>query len=171
MQISTLQTLTELDAARRHHPDTFAIGSVEEGAALARFTGFYARFTADRIEKQLDHTYAPDVYFNDTLKQVHGSTALGHYLRESANAVEDCVVEYQDISRNADGEYLVRWKMMIQFRRFARGQDTWSVGISHLRFAADGRVAYHQDYWNAADGVYQHIPLLGWMIRAIKKRF
>jgi hypothetical protein len=31
-------------------------------------------------------------------------------------------------------------------------------------------VAYHQDYWNAADGLYQHVPLLGWMIRAIRRR-
>ena len=171
MQAPILQTLTELDAARSRHPESFAIGSPGETAALARFTGFYARFAADRIEKQLDQTYAPDVYFNDTLKEVHGSIALAYYLRESSRAVEDCVVEYQDISRNADGEYLVRWKMMIRFRKFARGQDTWSVGISHLRFATDGRVAYQQDYWNAADGVYQHVPLLGWMIRAIRKRF
>ena len=170
MQIPILQTLTELEAVRLRHPEPFASGSAEETAALARFTDFYARLAADRIEKQLDLTYAPEVYFNDTLKEVHGSIALADYLRESASAVEDCVVEYQDISRNAHGEYLVRWKMMIRFRKFVRGQDTWSIGISHLRFAADGRVVYHQDYWNAADGVYQHIPLLGWMIRAIKRR-
>ena len=60
---------------------------------------------------------------------------------------------------------------MIRFRKFARGQETWSVGISHLRFGSDGRVVYHQDYWSAADGVYQHIPILGGLIRAIRKRF
>ena len=153
-----MQSLIELDAARRSNPGSFVAGSAEESAALARFTGFYARFAPDRVEKQLDLTYAPDVYFNDTLKEVRGSAALAHYLGESARAVEDCRVEYQDISRNASGEYLVRWKMMIRFRKFARGKDTCSVGISHLRFAADGRVAYH-------------VPLLGWMIRAIRKRF
>ena len=65
----------------------------------------------------------------------NGCIALGHYLRESASAVEDCVVEYQDSSRNAHGKYLVRWKMMIRFRKFARGKETWSIGISHLRLA------------------------------------
>lgn len=166
-----MQTLIELDAVRLRHPQTFVAGSDAETAALARFTSFFAQFAPDRVEKHLDQTYAPDVYFNDTLKEVRGSAALAHYLAESARAVEDCRVEYQDTTRNSDGEYLVRWKMMIRFRKFARGRDTWTVGISYLRFASDGRVAYHQDYWNAADGVYRYIPVLGWMIRAIRKRF
>ena len=171
MQTPIVQTLVELDAVRHRHPNTFVTGSEEEAAAIAGFTGFYAQFSPDRIGTQLDQTYAPDVYFNDTLKEVRGSATLAHYLAESARAVADCRVEYQDITRNVEGEYLVRWKMMIRFRKFARGLETWSVGISHLRFGSDGRVVYHQDYWNAADGVYQHIPILGGLIRAIRKRF
>ena len=33
--------------------------------------------------------------------------------------------------------------MMIRFRKLRRGVDTWTVGMSHLRFDAQGRVAYH----------------------------
>lgn len=60
--------------------------------------------------------------------------------------------------------------MMIRFKRFGRGQETWTVGMSHLRYDADGLVVYHQDYWSAADGLFEHIPVLGWAIAAIKRR-
>jgi hypothetical protein len=110
------------------------------------------------------------VYFNDTLKAVRGIDALRHYLAESAEAVEDCRVQIHESTRTAHGEYLVRWSMMIRFKRFKRGQDTWTVGMSHLRFDGDGRVVYQQDYWNAADGLFQHVPVLGWAIAAIKRR-
>jgi hypothetical protein len=60
--------------------------------------------------------------------------------------------------------------MMIRFKRFAGGRETWSIGMSHIRMDAHGLVVYHQDYWNAADGLFQHIPILGSAIRAIKRR-
>lgn len=165
-----MDTLVELESVRRRHPHGPSAGSVEEHAALDRFAAFFAGFSPDRVERLLDETYAPDVYFDDTLKTVRGCEALGHYLRDSAQAVEDCRVEVQGATRDAHGEYLVRWKMMLRFRKLRRGVDTWSIGISHLRFDAQGRIAYQQDYWNAADGLFQHVPLLGWMIRALKRR-
>lgn len=165
-----MQTLVELDAVRSRHPQVFESGSADENAAIARFQQFFARFATDGVDTLLASTYAPDVYFNDCLKEVRGKVALSEYLRGSTQAIEDCRVEYEEITRNRHGEYLVRWRMMIRFRKFSRGKDTWSIGISHLRFDAGGLVVYQQDYWNAADGLYQHIPLLGAVMRAIRKR-
>jgi len=165
-----METLDALAAARLTHPAAPEPGSEAEQLALERFGSFFSSFAPDRIERLLDSTYSPDCYFNDTLKAIRGSAALRPYLEESASAVEDCRVTILDTTRNAHGEYLLRWKMMIRFKRFRRGSDTWTVGMSHLRFDAQGRVAYHQDYWNAADGLYEHIPLVGNLIRAIKRR-
>lgn len=165
-----MQTLEALERARRNHPVPPAAGSDAEKLALERFARFFSSFEPDRIERLLPDTYASDVWFNDTLKTIAGAHALAHYLAESAAAVEACKVSIEDTTRTAQGEYLVRWRMMIRFRKLRRGVDTWTVGISHLRFDAEGRVVYHQDYWNAADGLYEHVPLLGGLIRAIKRR-
>jgi hypothetical protein len=165
-----IESLHELEALRRGHPQVPAAGSELERTALANFANFFSSFEADRVDRLLPSTYADAVYFNDTLKTVRGATALAHYLKESAAAVEACRVEIEQTTACGSGEYLVRWRMLIRFRRFHRGVDTWSIGASHLRLGADGRVVYHQDYWNAADGLFQHVPLLGWMIRAIKRR-
>ncbi len=166
-----MDTLLELEAARARNPQSFEPGSDAETAALKRFADFFGDFAPGRVARLLDATYAADVYFNDNLKAVRGSTELARYLDESAGGVEDCRVTIEDVTRNKDGDYLVRWRMLIRFRKFAKGRDTWTVGITHLRFAADGRVAYHQDYWDSALGIYQHIPLLGAAIRAIRRRF
>ncbi len=165
-----METLHELDRIRIRHPAPPAAGSHEEAEAIARFASFFSSFAPDRVKTLLPRTYAADVYFNDTLKAVRGLDDLGHYLRESAEAVEDCRVEIHETTRTAQGEHLVRWSMMIRFKKLRRGVDTWTVGISHLRFDAQGRVVYHQDYWNAADGIFRHIPLLGTAINAIKRR-
>lgn len=164
-----METLHILDQLRSSHPAPPA-GSEAETRGLAAFGAFFASFAPEKVSELLDQTYAADVYFNDTLKTVRGREALRHYLAESAAAVDDCRVRILETTRTAHGEHLVRWTMMIRFKRLKRGQDTWTVGLSHLRLDARGQVAYHQDYWNAADGIFQHIPLLGAAIAAIKRR-
>ena len=74
------------------------------------------------------------------------------------------------VVRTDQGDHYFRWKMMIRFKRFKKNRDTWTVGMSHLRFNAQGLVVYHQDYWNAADGIFRHIPVLGNMINAVINR-
>lgn len=165
-----METIEKLTQLRLKHPDPPPAGSAAEAQALARFAQFFSNFAPDRIRTLLPDTYAEDVYFNDTLKAVEGRAALAHYLGESAEAVESCRVEILETTRTANDEHLVRWSMMIRFRKFRRGVDTWTVGMSHLRFDAGGHVVYHQDYWNAADGLFQHLPVIGTLIAAVKRR-
>ena len=41
-------------------------------------------------------------------------------------------------------------------------------GGSLLRISSDGLVNYHRDYWDAAEELYEKIPVLGWFLRRIK---
>lgn len=161
---------TALVRVRQRHGAPLAPGSTAEREALDRFRAFFASFAPDKVARLLDATYADDVWFDDTLKRIEGREALRPYLEHSAAAVEDCRVVIRETVGNGDGDYFVRWAMTIRFRRFRRGVDTESIGMSHLRFDREGLVVLHQDYWNAADGLFQHVPLLGTAIRAIKRR-
>jgi hypothetical protein len=38
-----------------------------------------------------------------------------------------------------------------------------------VRFDAAGQVALHRDYWDAAEELYEKIPVLGIMMRALKR--
>lgn len=155
---------------RERHGTPLAPGSAAEAEAIERFKRFFASFAPDKVARLLGETYAEDVWFDDTLKRIEGRAALAPYLAHSAAAVEDCRVLVHEVLCNGQGDYYFRWRMTIRFRRFARGRDTESIGISHVRFDRDGHVVLQQDYWNAADGLFQHVPLLGAAIRAIKRR-
>lgn len=165
-----MDTFSELERFRQRGDGQMDAGSTREREALARFTDFFSHLTVDAVKDKVRDTYAEDVYFNDTLKTVRGLDNLVDYLHDSAEATEDVRVEILETTRTAAGDYLVRWKMMIRFKKIAKGRDTWSIGMSHLRFDGDGRVVYQQDYWDAATGLFEHVPLLGQGIRAIKSR-
>ena len=165
-----MEYLDVLERCRRQLPLAFERGSVAESDALARFARFFSDFSPDKVERLVDQTYAADVWFNDTLKTLHGRDALRSYLKHSAEAVQSCRVEILDTLSNDRGDYYVRWSMVIRFKRFKPSQDTQTIGMSHLRFDRDGLVSLHQDYWDSTAGLFEHIPLLGAAIRAIKRR-
>jgi hypothetical protein len=39
-----------------------------------------------------------------------------------------------------------------------------------VRFAADGRVGWHRDYWDAAEELYEKLPLIGSLMRLLRRR-
>jgi hypothetical protein len=43
-------------------------------------------------------------------------------------------------------------------------------GSSHLRFNVAHQVMYHRDYWDAAEELYEKIPVLGSLMRFIKRQ-
>ncbi|HWT15105.1 MAG TPA: nuclear transport factor 2 family protein [Patescibacteria group bacterium] len=157
-----------LASARSAHPETPDEPTI--AAALQRFSEFFGPLTEQSVRSGIPAAYAPTLWFNDTLKTVTERAQLEHYMTETARNVEHCRAVIDTWSLTREGDVLVRWHMVIRFKRFARGRDTESMGISLLRLDREGRIAFQQDFWNAADGLFQHVPVLGTMIRAIKRR-
>lgn len=146
-----------------------ASGSAVENEAVERFRSFFGDLREDRLKKDIRSVYAPDVRFNDTLKSIEGVDQLEHYLVETARNVESCKVEIDEVLTSSSGVY-VRWRMAIRFKKFRKGTTQESIGMSHLRFDKEGRVVYHQDYWDSGANLFEKIPVLGSGIRAVKRR-
>ena len=62
------------------------------------------------------------------------------------------------------------WDFRFRFRRFAPSTDQVIHGATHLRFADDGRIAVHRDYWDAAEELYEKVPAVGTLMRWLKRR-
>ena len=44
------------------------------------------------------------------------------------------------------------------------------VGLSELLLAEDGRVASHIDYWDSGPTIYGKLPIVGGIVRSVRKR-
>ncbi|MEI8292638.1 MAG: nuclear transport factor 2 family protein [bacterium] len=138
-----------------------------EQEAIARFESFFADVTRESIRSQIDAFYAPDVYFNDTLKTVRGRTALeGYLLRmpQHADFVRTKVLDHSHSGPN----YYVRWIMAVRFK--GAKEPVRTMGVTLLRFDKQGRVVLHQDFWDSTAGFTEHLPVLGSVLRWIKSK-
>jgi hypothetical protein len=145
-------------------------GSAAEQTAIARFKGYLGNITPETVRTQTKTVYSADAYFDDTLKVLHGAAEIEPYLLRTAEMVTSFKVEFLDVARSGP-DYYFRWVMDFSAPKLAKGEVLRTIGITQVRFNEDGQVVLHQDFWDAANGIYEHIPLVGGAIRAIKKRF
>lgn len=62
------------------------------------------------------------------------------------------------------------WEFRFQFRNYRVGTEQVILGASHLVFDAQGLVVLHRDYWDAAEELYEKLPLVGSVMRWLKRR-
>jgi hypothetical protein len=138
-----------------------------EREAIGRFDAFFGDVTVESIRSQIDGFYAPDVYFNDTLKTLRGRQAVEAYfirMPQHADFVRAKVIDHSRSGAN----YYVRWIMDVRYKGAKETVST--MGMTLLRFDKQGRVVLHQDFWDSSAGFYEHLPVLGGVIRWIKSK-
>lgn len=134
---------------------------------MQRFLTFYREFNQASVA-QLSDYYHPDIEFCDPLHKIHGLSSLERYFSGMSEQLLFC--EFEFLSPIAHGDTLVtEWEMRFKHKRLRSGQLLTLAGISHLTFSGD-RVIRHRDYFDAGAMIYEHVPLLGRLVRLIKRR-
>lgn len=135
--------------------------------ALTRFRRFYDEFGPAWIDR-LEELYAPGFVFRDPFHRIDGDhAAMRAYFGKVLTALHASRFITEDAATGADGSY-VRWRW--EWQRKARHPLRTVPGVTHLRFAADGRITHHQDLFDAAEGFFETLPVIGGALRAIKRR-
>jgi len=127
--------------------------------ALARF---YQELSPTALER-FPEFYTEDAFFKDPFNEVRGVDAIQRIFRHMFAQVDQprfLVTERLAAERSA----LLIWE-------FHYGKGQCIRGASHLRFADDGRVAYHRDYWDAAEELYMKLPLIGRVMKVLRRVF
>jgi ketosteroid isomerase-like protein len=117
---------------------------------------------------RLGSLYTEDASFKDPFNDVHGVAAIGRVFEHMFDSldgprfiVRDAIVE--------GSQCFLTWDFVFRMKRFSR-QEQLIRGGSHLVLADDGRIRMHRDYWDAAEELYEKVPILGALMRWLKRR-
>ncbi|MBI3707230.1 MAG: nuclear transport factor 2 family protein [Proteobacteria bacterium] len=133
--------------------------------ALDAYAQFYEQLAPERLDG-LAALLAPDVRFKDPFNDVRGPADMIRVLRLMYDHGTPRF-EMRDRAVGTERCYL-RWR----YTSTRDGHNApWIIeGMSELRFDDAGRLVEHVDHWDAAEQVYERLPLIGWLIRRIKRR-
>ena len=162
-------TLQEaLDKTDPMKTNTVTQGSVEERLPLNGLRISRLLYTGKCLAK-IRHVYAENAYYFDPFKELNGIDAIEAHFIRLLKPVESCTFEFLDM-RFQEATIIFGGFMDAKFKTFKKGQVFRSYGMTHIRFDETGKVIFHMDYWDSASGLLEHIPLLGGLIKFIKRK-
>ncbi|SNS19370.1 SnoaL-like domain-containing protein [Noviherbaspirillum humi] len=135
-------------------------------ADLKRVVRFFETITPQSVDL-LGDIYTPDAYFKDPFNDVRGLDEIRRIFSHMFVQVQAPRFVVRSAIAQGDEAFLT-WDFLFRMKRFSSAEQCIR-GATHLRFAADGRLAFHRDYWDAAEELYEKLPLLGGLMRLLKR--
>lgn len=128
---------------------------------------FYSKLNKHNLHT-LQDIYHTNIVFEDAAHRIEGFRSLAEYFDSLYSNVERCDFTIHEQHQSRDDAFLT-WTMHLQHPRLAGGKLVEVSGMSHLKFQ-DSKVIYHRDYFDLGEMLYEQLPLLGSVIRTIKRR-
>ncbi|GAC28841.1 nuclear transport factor 2 family protein [Brumicola pallidula] len=147
--------------------------------AIRKFESFYTDLASMKVEELAD-IYSSDVTFIDPIAAHSGITAVESYFSKLLCNAKYCTFTIHSIeettSINSESNtittipsYFVTWKMAFTSARMNQGQPIQVDGITQLKIEHN-KIIYHRDYYDLGQMIYENVPLLGSVIKRIKRR-
>lgn len=142
------------------------MSDIRRKSLLQDFKAFYQDASPASFDK-LDRLYTQDVEFRDPLHTLHGILAFKSYLK-SVYASSSAV--HFDYLEEHSGEHWasITWLMTYSHGSLGGGRPLQLRGTTQIRFS--DRIFYQEDFFDVGTMVYQHVPVLGPVIRFINRR-
>lgn len=172
MHQQTVPDAAYLKALESSDPSKYTLpepGSAEEQAMVQGVIDLFGDYSAANIQENLGRVYAEDFYFRDAFRAFDDRDTLLAYMLHGLKPLRKCEFVFADYSQTG-GDFYLRWTMRLNFA--SQPEDVWdeSMGMTHIRFNSEGKVIFHQDFWDPTDVLYKRIPVVAQVIAAIKKR-
>ncbi|PKO54270.1 MAG: isomerase [Betaproteobacteria bacterium HGW-Betaproteobacteria-21] len=136
----------------------------DASAAAENLARFYQTLTPLSLTR-IDAFYAEQAQFKDPFNDVSGLPAIARIFEHMFATVE--TPRFVVTTRIVEGrQAMLGWDFHLQLR----GRALVIRGVSHVRFDDEGKVLVHRDYWDAAEELYAKLPILGALMRALRRK-
>ena len=130
---------------------------------IEHLIGFFETLRPETLA-HLEGHFAEQARFRDPFNDVRGSTAIRRVFEHMFETCETPRFEVDEWVADDRLAYL-RWRFS-----FEAGATRKTIeGVSRVVFGDDGRVVDHRDFWDPAQQLYERIPILGRLMRALRR--
>ena len=141
---------------------------MNRSASLVRLVDYWQTLTPETVDA-ISTIYTEDAYFRDPFNEVTGIEKIRHLFADMFVRLDAPTFTITETIEQPHGALLI-WDFTFRIKTLKPEMNRRIHGTSHIRFAPDGRVQYHRDYWDAAGELYEQLPLVGTLMRFLKKR-
>lgn len=137
------------------------------GPQLERLVRFFETISPHTVRAQLALIYAADASFKDPFNEVRGLAQIGDIFEHMFEQVgQPRFVVTTSVMQGR--EAFLTWEFLFRMKRYAK-EEQCIRGATHFVFDSSGAVSVHRDYWDAAEELYEKLPVLGALMRWLKR--
>lgn len=133
---------------------------------IDNFCTLYQSLNKDNLGR-LTEVYSDEVVFIDPMHQVNGIDSLSKYFANLYENMDHCHFHINHVIEQ-EGQACIVWRMEYSHQKIKNGERISVDGASHLQFSE--KIDIHRDYLDLGQMLYEQLPLLGSVIKKIKKR-
>ncbi len=131
---------------------------------LSQFKAYFEEMDLKDLTP-LEWLYAEDIRFKDPIHEIVGREALKAYFQKlNDNLLSGSFVFERTYA--FEGVAYLTWEMHLDLKRPKK--QIVAEGLSVL--TGDQHIQFQRDYFDAGQVFYEHVPLLGSMVRYLKKQ-
>ena len=117
----------------------------------------------------IKNLYAPTARFKDPFNDVRGTAEIERIFQHMYVSLE--APRFVVVAQIVDGsQAFLTWEFRFKFKRFDTQTEQVVFGTTHLVLDEQGQISLHRDYWDAAEELYEKLPLVGSLMRWLKGR-
>lgn len=135
---------------------------------VQRIVDFFEALQPASVQR-MGEFYTSDAYFKDPFNEVRGLPDVQRIFKHMYVALHEPHFVVTNTVTQGDQCFIV-WDFNFRFKRFDTETMQAVRGCSYLQLASDGRIVLHRDYWDAAEELYEKLPVVGALMRWLKKR-
>lgn len=133
---------------------------------LEDYIAFYETMSR-RSLPLLDNVVEQGVTFKDPFNEVYGYDKMMKIFQHMFDHTEKPKFKILDYAWTKDGmAAFIKWNFSYE----RKGEKFYITGMSEVLFSNNAKVMAHTDYWDSGEQFYEHIPLLGKVLRWVKKK-
>jgi hypothetical protein len=132
---------------------------------LAAYGRYFENLTPDTLP-DIARIATPDMRFRDPFNDVRG---IDDVIRLLATMYAHGTPRFEILDRalGQSAGYIL-WRFT---NDPGGGRAPFVItGMSEIHFAPDGRISEHIDHWDSGGQFYERIPVLGWLVRLVRRR-
>lgn len=147
---------------------TSALPAPVHSQHMAGIVAFFETLSPESLVR-LAEFYAAQARFTDPFNDVVGVVAIEKIFAHMFVTLKQprFVVTEQVYQGN---QCFLTWEFRFYFLNYKVSHEQVILGASHLVLSDGGQITVHRDYWDAAQELYEKLPVVGGLMRWLKAR-
>ena len=135
---------------------------------FAQIADYFETLTPESVV-HIQNLYAPTARFKDPFNDVKGIAEIERIFQHMYVSLQQ--PRFVIVEQIVDGsQAFLTWEFRFKFRRFDTHTEQVVLGTTHLVLDEQGLISLHRDYWDAAEELYEKLPVVGLVMRWLKRQ-